>query len=89
MTTLYSSKTSALEMGIFYARGKNDIPVESLELKKKTMRHPLSDDEKDNYEAETCEIENANGEKVLLSVSPCGDGYHLWICSLDGMCIRT
>ena len=88
MTTLYSSKQSAVESGIFYARGVVDIPFETLTFQKETVRHPLDDEGKYDLVGEKCVVENDEGKQVDIVVTPCGQGFHLWLC-IDGACLRA
>jgi len=90
MTTIYSSKSSALKAGIYYSRGEIDIKVEDL---KKLEGLDIKDCDflgvHTRGKVEVFELENSNGKTVRIAVGTCDDGFELWLVTDNGFALRT
>ena len=85
MTTTFPSKDAALQMGIYYARGKNDIRPKDL----KQLEDITMDQFGHTFPVEVYEVENTKGEKGQLGIENFRDGYALWLISPGGMSRRA
>jgi len=85
MTTFFSSKESALQQGIYYARGKTDLKID--ELKKIGCWN--IDQFGSGQEAEIYEFKNEKDENVQVGVSNTPRGWNLWLLAKNGVTLRV
>jgi len=85
MTRKFGSKEAALNMGIFYARGKLDLKINDL----KRVDAFVGNIGSLNSESEVYELLNSKGETCRISVSPFRDGWDLWLIAPNGYAVRT
>jgi len=94
MTRKFSSKEEALQLGIFYCRGKVDLKISELErVKGQTISQmDFADLRHKPAEAEIYALLNSNGQKVMIGVTKDfeEDCWYLWLIDpKSGMALRA
>jgi len=84
LTTIYPSKEMAINMGIYYATGQFERSKTDL----KKIEGEIEQFGTLIKSSEMYELTNSKGQKATFTVSPCRDGYDLWLVLPNGMAMR-
>lgn len=83
MTSKFPTKEAALHMGIYYARGQNDLEPKDL----KRVDDMTINQFGHTFSVEVYEVENSKGKKGQLGIENFRDAYALWLITPEGPCI--
>jgi len=94
MTTRFSDKKTALEKGIFFCRGKVDVPIEKLQRVKgyAISQMDFADLKHKPAKAEIYQLTNSRGQKIMIGVTQDFEEgcWYLWLIDPEsGMALRV
>jgi len=87
MTTRFTSKESALNMGLFYTGSKQKI-VELQVKRVEKIKHPLDDENKWVRDLEIFEVDGEKG-KVEIGIEQNNNEFYLWLIGDNNFAIRA